>query len=161
MAKPEWVAPDPAIRRAMEDRLDRWIDPARPAGGFYQREGRTALRHPAVTHDMEETQEFGRRHDARVMHPFWDIDLIEMLHRVPPALLMADGRSKSLSVASFEPAAAGAWTGTAGKDQRRTRISRCDGARSTASLHDLGDRGRWPLGVVRWADIQSQRQEMT
>jgi asparagine synthase (glutamine-hydrolysing) len=94
--RPEWVAPDPAIRRAMDDRLDRWIDPARPAGGFYQREGRTSVRHPAVTHDMEETQEFGRRHGARVMHPFWDVDLIEMLHRVPPALLMADGRSKSL-----------------------------------------------------------------
>jgi asparagine synthetase B (glutamine-hydrolysing) len=94
--RPDWIAPDPAVRRAMEDRLDRWIDPARPAGGFYHREGRTALRHPAVTHDMEETQEFGRRHGARVLHPFWDVDLIEMLHRVPPPLLMSDGRSKSL-----------------------------------------------------------------
>ena len=94
--RPRWVAPDPAVRRAMEDRLDRWIDPARPRNGFYHREGRTAVRHPAVTHDMEETQEFGRRHGVRMMHPFWDVDLIEMLHRVHPDLLMADGRSKSL-----------------------------------------------------------------
>ncbi|MDQ3419058.1 MAG: asparagine synthase-related protein, partial [Acidobacteriota bacterium] len=32
----------------------------------------------------------------RVMHPFWDVDLIELLHRVPPDLLMMDGRSKWL-----------------------------------------------------------------
>jgi asparagine synthase (glutamine-hydrolysing) len=94
--RPGWVAPDPAIRRAMDERIERWIDPARPAGGFYQRESRTALRHPAVTHDMEETQEFGRRHGLRVLHPFWDVDLIELLHRVPPRLLMRDGRSKWL-----------------------------------------------------------------
>jgi len=92
--RPDWVAPDPAVRRAMDERIERWIDPARPVGGFYQRESLTALRHPAVTHDMEETQEFGRRHGLRVMHPFWDVDLIELLHRVPPHLLMMDGRSK-------------------------------------------------------------------
>lgn len=94
--RPSWVAPDPAIRRAMDERIDRWIDPARPAGGFYQRETRTALRHPAITQDMEETQEFGRRHGLRVLHPFWDVDLIELLHRVPPDLLMKDGQSKWL-----------------------------------------------------------------
>lgn len=94
--RPDWVAPDPAVRKAMDERIDRWIDPARPKGGFYQRESRTALRHPAITHDMEETQEFGRRHGLRVMHPFWDVDLIELLYRVPPDLLMRDGRSKWL-----------------------------------------------------------------
>ncbi len=94
--RPDWVAPDPAVRKAMDDRIDRWIEPARPKGGFYQRESRTGLRHPAITHDMEETQEFGRRHGLRVMHPFWDVDLIELLHRVPPDLLMMDGRAKWL-----------------------------------------------------------------
>ena len=94
--RPQWLAPDPAIRKAMDDRIDRFIEPARPKGGFYQRESRTSLRHPAITHDMEETQEFGRRHGLRVMHPFWDVDLIELLHRVPPDLLIMDGRSKWL-----------------------------------------------------------------
>ena len=94
--RPTWVAPDPAIRRAMDERIDRFIDPARPPGGFYQREARTTLRHPAITQDMEETQEFGRRHGLRMVHPFWDVDLIELLHRVPPDLLMNDGRSKWL-----------------------------------------------------------------
>jgi asparagine synthase (glutamine-hydrolysing) len=94
--RPAWVAPDPSIRRAMDERIDRFIDPARPAGGFYQREARTTLRHPAITHDMEETQEFGRQHGLRMLHPFWDVDLIELLRRVPPQLLAHDGRSKWL-----------------------------------------------------------------
>ena len=95
--RPSWVAPDPAIRRQMDDRIDRWIDPARPAGGFYEREGRTALHHPAVTQDMEETQELGRRNGLRMLHPYWDVDLIDMLRRVPPHLLIKDGRSKYLA----------------------------------------------------------------
>jgi asparagine synthase (glutamine-hydrolysing) len=94
--RPPWVAPDPAIRKAMDERIDRFIDPARPAGGFYQREARTTLRHPAITHDMEETQEFGRQHGLRMLHPFWDVDLIDLLRRVPPDLLTQDGRSKWL-----------------------------------------------------------------
>jgi asparagine synthase (glutamine-hydrolysing) len=94
--RPSWVAPDPAVWKAVEARFDRSMDAARPPEGFYVREMRTALQHPAVTHDMEETQEFGRRFGLRVLHPFWDVDLIEMLYRVPPSRLMADGRSKAL-----------------------------------------------------------------
>ncbi len=92
--RPDWVAPDPAIRAAMDERIDRWIDPARPAGGFYRRETRLALRHPAITHDMEETQEFGRRQGLRMLHPFWDVDLIELAYRIPPETLLRDGQSK-------------------------------------------------------------------
>lgn len=94
--RPDWVAPDPVVRRAMDERIERWIEPARPSGGFYQREARLALRHPAIAHDMEETQEFGRRHGMRMLHPFWDVDVIELAHRVPPEVLMQDGRSKWL-----------------------------------------------------------------
>ena len=57
---------------------------------------RTALFHPGITHDMEETHEFGRRNGQRVLHPFWDVDLVNALYRVPPHLLMKDGRSKWL-----------------------------------------------------------------
>jgi asparagine synthase (glutamine-hydrolysing) len=94
--RPAWVAPDPGIRAAMEARIERWIDPARPPQGFYVREMRTALFHPGITHDMEETQEFGRRNGQRMLHPFWDVDLVNALYRVPPDLLMRDGRSKWL-----------------------------------------------------------------
>jgi asparagine synthase (glutamine-hydrolysing) len=92
--RPPWVAPDPAVRKAMDDRVERWMDAARPEQGFYVREARTALRHPAVTHDMEETQEFGRRYGLRMLHPFWDVDLVSLLARVPPRMLTREGRSK-------------------------------------------------------------------
>jgi asparagine synthase (glutamine-hydrolysing) len=94
--RPSWVAPDPQVRAAMDQRVEDWMAPARPAQGFYVREMRTALRHPAVTQDLEETQEFGRRLGLRVLHPFWDVDLVELLYRTPPQLLMGDGRSKWL-----------------------------------------------------------------
>jgi asparagine synthase (glutamine-hydrolysing) len=94
--RPDWIAADPSIRRAMDMRIDRWIDDARPRHGFYMRESRLALFHPAVAHDMEETQELGRRQGLRVLHPFWDVDLIELLYRVPPRMLMRDGRAKWL-----------------------------------------------------------------
>jgi len=94
--RPEWIAPDPSVRRAMNERVEHWIAPARPKAGFYMREARVALAHPALTHDMEETQEFGRRTSQHVLHPYWDVDLVSLLYRVPPNLLAKDGRSKWL-----------------------------------------------------------------
>ena len=60
------------------------------------REARLALTHPAVAHDMEETQELGRRHGQRVIHPFWDVDLVSALYRTRPETLVADGQFKWL-----------------------------------------------------------------
>jgi asparagine synthase (glutamine-hydrolysing) len=115
--RPAWVAPDPAIRAAMDARVERWIDPARPPQGFYVREMRTALFHPGITHDMEETQEFGRRNGQRVLHPFWDVDLVNALYRVPPHLLMRDGRSKWLLRRRLEARLPGLGL------ERRTKVS--------------------------------------
>lgn len=115
--RPAWVAPNPAIRAAMDARIDRWIDPARPAQGFYVREMRTALFHPGITHDMEETQEFGRRNGQRMQHPFWDVDLVNALYRVPPDLLMRDGRSKWLLRRRLEARLPGLGL------ERRTKVS--------------------------------------
>jgi len=94
--RPGWLAPDPAIRAAMEDRADGSISPARPPQGFYMREARLALTHAAVSHDMEETQELGRRNGVRVVHPFWDVDLVSTLYRTRPKTLAEDGQFKWL-----------------------------------------------------------------
>lgn len=157
---PDWVAPDPAIRRAIVERIDRWIEPARPAGGFYDRAGRTAVEHPAVAQDMEETQEFGRRHGLRQLHPYWDVDLLEMLRRVPPALLMADGRSKSV----VRPALARRLPGL-GLD-RRAKVSALsvfsgmmdrEAPRAWERLGGLRTLAR--IGVVSSKELQSGRWE--
>ena len=153
--RPDWIAPEPAVRRAMDERLDRWIDPARPAGGFYHREGRTALRHPAVTHDMEETQEFGRRHGARVMHPFWDVDLIEMLHRVPPSLLMSDGRSKSLLRRRLDTRLPGLGLGKRGKISAAHVFQNVMDQEAPEALRRLGGlKSLAAMGAIRAADIE-------
>jgi asparagine synthase (glutamine-hydrolysing) len=92
---PSWLAPDAALRADMNDRLDRFIIEARPRDSFYVRETRTTLRHPCVTGDLEEAHEFGRRCGVEMRHPFWDVDLVEFLCRVPPRFLDAGGRSKA------------------------------------------------------------------
>jgi asparagine synthase (glutamine-hydrolysing) len=92
---PSWLAPDGRLRAEMDGRLDRFLIDARPKEGFYVRETRTTLRHPCVTGDLEEAHEFGRRFGVQMRHPFWDVDLVEFLCRVPPRFLDAGGRSKA------------------------------------------------------------------
>lgn len=160
--RPDWVAPDPAIRQAMEDRLDRWIEPARPTNGFYQREARLALRHPAITHDMEETQEFGRRHGMRMLHPFWDVDLIELAHRVPPDLLMKDGRSKWLLRRRLAERIPGLGLETRAKVSAAHVFRDLMRDQATAALEALGGpRTLGRLGVVRADEVESPGQPRT
>ena len=92
---PFWLAPGAGMRRQMDGRLDRFIIEARPRTGFYVRETKATLNHPCVTGDLEETQEFGRRLGVRMLHPFWDADVVEFLCRMPPHLLDRGGRSKA------------------------------------------------------------------
>lgn len=153
--RPDWVAADPAIRRAMEGRLDRWIEPARPAGGFYQREARLALRHPAVAHDMEETQEFGRRHGMRMLHPFWDVDVIELASRVPPDLLMQDGRSKWLLRRRLTARLPGLGLERRGKVSARNVFTDLMGQEAPPILQQLGGpRALARIGVVATSGIE-------
>jgi hypothetical protein len=59
-------------------------------------EMREFLNHPLTAMEFEEIFETGRRMEMRILHPFWDSDLVELLCRTPPALLNLDGRSKGL-----------------------------------------------------------------
>ena len=157
--RPSWIAPDPAIRRQMDDRIDRWIDPARPAGGFYEREGRTALHHPAVTQDMEETQEFGRRNGLRMLHPYWDVDLIDMLRRVPPQLLIRDGRSKYLARRRMAERLPGLGLENRGKVNALYVFGSLMKREAPAAWQRLGGvQTLQRMGVASAADIESARE---
>ena len=46
--------------------------------------------------EMEEIFESGTRMGLRILMPYWDADLLEMLYRIPPHLLNREGRSKGL-----------------------------------------------------------------
>jgi hypothetical protein len=94
-----------------------------------------------------------------MLHPYWDVDLIEMLHRVPPSLLMSDGRSKSLLRRRLGARLPGLGL------ERRGKISAghvCRGVmdrEAPEALRRLGGvRTLDGMGVVRGADIQSGAQ---
>ena len=60
------------------------------------------LDHPVVSWELEEQLEFSRIGGVRIAHPLWDPDLVDMLYRTPPLMLIHDGRNKGLFRASLE-----------------------------------------------------------
>jgi asparagine synthetase B (glutamine-hydrolysing) len=91
---PDWVAPDPRLRRASIERtVAAW---PRRRGSFYGREMREALDHPLVALEFEENFESSRRIGLPVSPPFLDADLVHFLVRVRPEALSRGGRTKGL-----------------------------------------------------------------
>jgi asparagine synthetase B (glutamine-hydrolysing) len=98
-AAPNWVAPDPALGHQIDERFETRLGqtkPMRDTGGFYFRELWECLDHPLTAMEMEEVFDRGTRMGLRILMPYWDADLLEMLYRIPPRLLNKGGRSKGL-----------------------------------------------------------------
>ena len=89
---PEWLAPDPVLRRSLGDRGVVRPAPAR----FYDDELLQGLDHPLVAAEFEQLHEVGRRLGMPIQSPFFDVDLVELLCRVHPDTLNRGGRSKGL-----------------------------------------------------------------
>ena len=154
--RPAWLAPDPAIRAAIEERVEGSIAPARPKQGFYMREARLAFTHPAVTQDMEETQELGRRHGLRVVHPFWDVDLVDALYRTRPKTLAEDGQFKWLLRRLVAPRLPDLGLERRGKVSAEFVFRGIVQREAPAALDRLGGlRSLGRLGIVDLAGIQS------
>ena len=80
---PNWVAPDPALKQEIDQRLETRLGqtkPMRDTGGFYFSELWDALDHPLTAMEMEEVFELGTRMGLRILMPYWDADLLEMLY---------------------------------------------------------------------------------
>jgi asparagine synthase (glutamine-hydrolysing) len=92
---PDWVIASSEMRRQMMHRRDADREPAN-AQSQYLRRLRATFRNFVSMTALEESFEFGRRVDLRILHPFWDADLVEFLCRVPPRLLHKGDRSKAL-----------------------------------------------------------------
>jgi asparagine synthase (glutamine-hydrolysing) len=93
---PHWVAPDPLLLASQRRAAPRTLADPDPRHGFYLQDVRTGLDHSISSLEMEEQFQFGRQLGVRFMHPYWDADLVDMLYRIPPHLLMATGRSKAM-----------------------------------------------------------------
>lgn len=98
---PDWVAPDPALRRELdehflEERKNK-IDQGRSGPtGYYWKATRSYVDHPHLTMVKEENFQTYQRMGLRQHLPFWDFDLINLLARTPPELLNKGGGSKGL-----------------------------------------------------------------
>jgi hypothetical protein len=99
---PSWLAPDPELQRASEERqervqaaLDARPAPSGPYGFFHFEEPRGFIR-PAIAMEFEEVFELGRQTRTLELAPYWDADLVEFLHRIPPKVLDRGGRAKGL-----------------------------------------------------------------
>jgi hypothetical protein len=93
-ATPDWLAPDPALRRSLEDRIiEAWPDPGR---SVYEAATRRGLDHPLANQRIEEMWSQSRITGVSLRQPFMDADLVQFMFRTPPELLNANGRTKGL-----------------------------------------------------------------
>ena len=103
---PAWLAPDADLRRESVHRFAKVAERIRkrpnPTGpyGFFALEGPTGFIRPSMAMEFEEQFEFGRMTQTLELAPYWDADLVEFLHRIPPKILDQGGRSKGLVRAS-------------------------------------------------------------
>jgi asparagine synthase (glutamine-hydrolysing) len=101
-APPKWLAPDRALRRKLEERWEqKSLREMHASESFYVSEMKLGLDHPLVSWEIEELFEFGRMAGVRIVHPLWDPDLVDMLYRTPPFMLIHNGRTKGLVRASL------------------------------------------------------------
>jgi hypothetical protein len=96
---PDWIMPDPALRRESYQRMEEQYGPltARPEPrSFYLREARRILDHPQMSVEMEECFESRRYTGLFHFMPYYDADLVDFLCRIPPDLLWRGGRTKAM-----------------------------------------------------------------
>jgi asparagine synthetase B (glutamine-hydrolysing) len=90
---PGWLAPDPAVRRLLEARLEANIErdlaAVQKTRDLYRPQVR-GLIEPSFDDDFEKS----RRAGVRLLHPFWSQDVVEFLYRTPPRLLGWGDRTK-------------------------------------------------------------------
>ena len=97
-AMPDWLAPDPDLREQLLVRSEQRAGAAEwgRSHSFYLQQGRISLDHAIVSMEMEEVFENGRSMDMRILMPYWDPDLVDLLYRVPPDALNGGDRAKAL-----------------------------------------------------------------
>lgn len=137
---PPWLAPDPALRRSLTDRL---APPPRTLAEVHQID----VLDPYLAHAREETFDAGRRHGIAYRHPYWDAEVVELLHALPPEAFLAGGDPKSPArtyVRGHAPAISGRWPRPAVADELIAAVVAQEGKLAWAelggpkTLHELG-----------------------
>jgi asparagine synthetase B (glutamine-hydrolysing) len=94
---PKWLAPGSELRGEFNRRREEeHVNKLQSSDSHYIQDIRPALDHPVVSRELEEMFEVYQKAGVRMLQPFCDTDLVDMLYRTPPFLLIQDGRSKGL-----------------------------------------------------------------
>jgi asparagine synthetase B (glutamine-hydrolysing) len=97
---PEWIGPEPKLREAMRDRyvIAARTNRARRASApsLYDYEARRTLDHPIVVGEIENKFHVGQRVGVRMLEPYWDAELVELLYSTSPDDLSLGGFAKGL-----------------------------------------------------------------
>ncbi|HKB68188.1 MAG TPA: asparagine synthase-related protein [Pyrinomonadaceae bacterium] len=94
---PKWLAPGTELRAEFNRRREEeHLNKLESSDSHYIQDIRPALDHPVVSRELEEMFEVYQKAGVRMLQPFCDTDLVDMLYRTPPFLLIQDGRSKGL-----------------------------------------------------------------
>jgi asparagine synthetase B (glutamine-hydrolysing) len=91
---PDWLAPDPTVRRALEERILRDVEhdlAMLETPGIYGPAVRPMLE-VSFDHDFERS----RRTGLRLFHPYWDADVVDFFYRTPASAHCVEGRTKGL-----------------------------------------------------------------
>lgn len=97
--KPAWLVTDSALGAEVELReADWWERVHRPDCGrdFCVQFSRSMIDRPQKLMFREETFALARRDGVRVVQPFWDTDLVEVMLKIHPRVRIRDGYTKSL-----------------------------------------------------------------
>jgi hypothetical protein len=98
-ARPAWLAPDPDLRREIERRLEARVEASlrrQYPRSFEEESLEETLTGVLFARVLEELFEAGRRSGVRILMPYWDADVVDLLYHTPSALLASGGRTKGL-----------------------------------------------------------------
>jgi len=140
---PEWLAPDPELRREV---LERRV----PIDQTYGALRRADLVDPYLAHAREEGFVAGQRDGVVYRHPLWDPEVVALLHGLPPEAFVAAGEPKSPARRYLRrriPGIAGRWPRPLVADDLFADVlgaeapaawRRCGGPRALAELGVVG-----------------------
>jgi hypothetical protein len=97
---PEWLVPAAPLRAELVEcltvarRSERLARNA--AASLYDHEAQRGLWHPVVQAEIENKTWMSEAIGARVVEPYWDADVVELLYRTPPGILSEGGLAKGI-----------------------------------------------------------------
>jgi asparagine synthetase B (glutamine-hydrolysing) len=103
---PAWLAPDPALRHDLDERIDRLVEEelrrSKEEPRRYWREVEDGLEHIVVAMEREERFEEARRLGLMLLAPYEDAGVVKFLYLTMPEVLNAGGRAKSIARTDLE-----------------------------------------------------------